>query len=93
MIIKADKCTTFGIRKSQTKSIQFQPQLLINSALAPQVKASESFRYLGKYYDFGMSNEVHKKELISTETETTSQIDRLPLHPRNKLRLYNRLLG
>ena len=89
MIIRVDKCITFGIRKSQTKSIQFQPQLLINSALVPQVKVNESFRYLGRYYDFGMSNEVHKKELISTVTETISQIDRLPLHPKNKLRLYN----
>ena len=92
MIIRFDKCITFGMRKSQTKSIQFQPQLLINSALVPQVKANESFRYLGRYYDFGMSNEVHKKELISTVTETISQIDRLPLHPKNKLRLYNRYL-
>ena len=44
---------------------------------------------LERYYDFGMSNEVHKKELISTVNETISQIDRLPLHPMNKLRLYN----
>ena len=61
MIIRVDKCITFGIRKSLTKSIQFQPQLVINSALVPQVKANESFRYLGRYYDFGMSNEVLKK--------------------------------
>ena len=73
-------------------SIQFQPQLLANSALVPQVTANESFQYLGRYCDFGMSNEVHKKELISTVTETISQIDRLPLHPKNKLRLYNRYL-
>ena len=73
-------------QKVTNKSIQFQPQLLINSALVPQVKANESFRYLGRYYDFGMSNEVHKEELISTVTETISQIDRLALHPRNKLR-------
>ena len=46
MIIRVDKCITFGIRKSLTKSTQFQPQLLINSALVPQVKANESFRYL-----------------------------------------------
>ena len=75
MIIRVDKCITFGIRKSLAKSSQFQPQLLINSALVPQVKANKSFRYLGRHYDFGMSNEVDKKELISTVTETISQID------------------
>ena len=92
MIIRVDKCITFHVRKSLPKSIQFQQQLLISSSLVPQVKVNESFRYLGRYYDFGISNEVHKKELISTVTETISQIDRLPLHPRNKLRLYNRYL-
>ena len=43
MIIRVDKCNTFGIRKSLTKYIQFQPKLLIKSAPVPQVKASESF--------------------------------------------------
>ena len=52
MIIRVDKCITFGIGKSLTTSIQFQPQLVINSALVPQVKANESIRYLGRYYDF-----------------------------------------
>ena len=68
-----------------TTFIHFQPQLLINSALVPQVKANESFRYLGRYYDFGISNKVHKKELISTLTETISKTDQFPLHPKNKV--------
>ena len=72
VIIRVDKCITFDIRKSLTKSIKFQPQLLINRVLVPQVKANEPFRYLGRYYDFGMSNEVHITELISTVTETIS---------------------
>ena len=92
MIIRVDKCITFGIKKSLTKSIQFQPTLLINNNLVPRVEKDESFRYLGKYFDFGMSNDVHKKELIKIVSENMSQIDRLPLHPKNKLKLYNRYL-
>ena len=61
MIIRVDKCITLGITKSLTKSIQFHSKLLINSALVPQVKVNESFRYFGRYLYFGMSNEVHKK--------------------------------
>ena len=39
-----------------------------------------------------MSNEVHKKRTDVNRTEAISQIDRLPLRPKNKLRLYNRYL-
>ena len=92
MIIRVDKCITFGIKKSSTKSVQFQPSLLINSNLVPQVKVGDSFRYLGRYFDFAMSNDVHKKELIAILTDSLSQIDRLPLHPKNKLKLYNQYL-
>ena len=59
MIIRVDKYIAFVIRKLLTKSIQFQ--LLVNSALVPQVKTKEPFQYLGRYYDFEMSNKVHKK--------------------------------
>ena len=83
---------TFGIKKSSTKPVQFQPSLLINSNLFPQVKVDDSFRYLSRYFDFVVSNEVHKKELIAILTDSLSQIDRLPLHPKNKLKLYNQYL-
>ena len=92
MIIRVHKYITFGIKKSSTKSVQFQPSFLINSNLIPRVKADDPFRYLGRYFDFAMSNEVHKKDLIGILTDSLSQIDRLPLHPKNKLKLYNQYL-
>ena len=55
-------------------------------------KVGDSFRYLGRYFDFAMSNDVHKRELIAILTDSLSQIDRLPLHPKNKLKLYNQYL-
>ena len=73
MIIRVDKCNTFGIKKAQ-------------------VKVGDSFRYLGRYFDFAMSKDVHKKELIALLIDSLSQIDRLPLHPKNKLKLYNQYL-
>ena len=87
MIIRVDKCITFGIKKSLTKSIHFQPTLLISNNLVPRVEKDESFRYLGKYFDFGMSNDVHKKELIKIVFENMAQIVRLPLHPRKKIKI------
>ena len=43
MIIRVDKCVTFGIRKSVTKSVQFHPKLLINHDLVLCVKTGASF--------------------------------------------------
>ena len=55
MIIRVDKCSTFGIRKTLTKSVQYLPKLLINNKLIPTTEIGESFQYLGKYFDFDMS--------------------------------------
>ena len=52
MFIRVEKCSTFGIKKSTTKSVQFLPKLLINSVLIPTVKVGESFKYLGRYFNF-----------------------------------------
>ena len=92
MTIRVDKCTTFGIKKFSTRSLQFQPSLLINHAPVPTVRQGESFRYLGRYFDFAMSNQVHKNKLSSLFTELLKEIDSLPLHPKNKLLLYSRFV-
>ena len=41
MIIRVDKCSTFGIKKSAT-SIQYLPKLLINQAVVPSVEIGKS---------------------------------------------------
>ena len=92
MIVRVDKCSTFGIRKSLTKSIQYLPKLLINNELIPATKIGESFRYLGKYFDFSMSEKEHNQELITLMDDIMSEIDLKPLHPKNKLLLYSRYL-
>ena len=39
-----------------------RPKVFIDSELVPTVKSGESFKYLGRYFNFEMNNEVHKKE-------------------------------
>ncbi len=90
MFIRVEKCSTFGIRKASTKSVQFLPKLFINSMLIPTVKTSESFLYLGRYFSFHMSNDAHKSEITSLIKDLMSNIDSKPLHPKNKLLLYSR---
>ena len=90
MVIRVDKCSTFGIKKELTKSIQYLPKLFLNNCLVPRVELGKSFRYLGRYFDFNMSNEDHKSEVLNTFTDVLNEIDELPLHPKNKILLYSR---
>ena len=55
-VIKVDKCVTFGVKNYLTRSIQCQPKLLINRQLVPPVENGESFKYLGRYFYFDMTN-------------------------------------
>ena len=83
MIIRVDKCSTFGIKKATTKSIQFLPKLLINNRLLPKINIGESFQYLGRYFDFEMSNNNHKEELTITfksSWDTNGFTLHLPFH-------------
>ena len=90
MVIRVDKYSTFGIKKELTKSIQYLPKLFLNNCLVPRVELGKSFRYLGRYFDFNMSNEDHKSEVLNTFTDVLNEIDELPLHPKNKILLYSR---
>ena len=89
MIIRVDKCSTFGIKKQLTKSIQYLPKLFVNNCLVPRVEIGESFRYLGRYFNFNMSDNDHKSEILDTLTDFLNKIDQLPLHPKNRIRLYS----
>ena len=90
MIIRVDKCSTFGIKKAITKSVQYLPKLLINNRLIPAINIGESFQYLGRYFDFDMSNNNHKAELTTLVNDLMADTDTKPLHPKNKLLLYSR---
>jgi hypothetical protein len=92
MIIRVDKCSTFGIKKTLTKSIQYLPKLLINKQLIPKINIGEAFQYLGRYFSFNMSDEHHKSKQISLVEELMADIDSKPLHPKNKILLYSRYL-
>ena len=90
MEIRPDKCHTFGIKKSSTKSIQYSPKVYINNVLVKSLKKDESFLYLGRHFDFSMSDQEHKNELSSKLQEYMAKIDSLDIHPRNKMLIYQR---
>ena len=93
MIIRVDKCKSFGIRKASTCSTQFQPKLFVNGERVKPVEPGGSFKYLGRYFDYDMDiNSEHKRELLRRTTEILNIIDCLPLHSRKKLMIYSRYL-
>ena len=47
MIIRVDKCKTFGIQKVNTATVQYSPKLVTNDAVIPPVGVNEGFTYLG----------------------------------------------
>ena len=90
MIIRVHKCHSFGLKKSGTSSKQFQLKLFVNNELIPAVKQDEYFTYLGRHFDYKMTNNQHKEDLLKDTRGMIKRIDDLPLHPKNKLLTYNR---
>lgn len=55
------------------------------------IKIGESFLYLGRYFDFEMCNKEHYQEILKNVlSEYLTSINNLPLHPKNKLKIYQR---
>ena len=77
MIIRVDKCSTFGIRKSSTASTQYLPKLLINQFPVPTVAVGKSFKYLGRYFNFSMDNIDHMSEVLQLITSLMRKIDEI----------------
>ena len=46
LIIRIDKCYTFGIMKKNTTSTQTKPKLYVNIEIIPPLQDDESFEYL-----------------------------------------------
>ena len=90
MIIRVDKCDTFGIMKKNRTSTRTNPKLNVNNEVMPPLKDNENFKYLGRYFNFNIHNQKHKKYLLENTNTTLNNIDKLPLHPNNKLNLYNK---
>ena len=61
-----------------------------NSESVPHVMNDDPFQDLGSHFDFKMSNRKHKSELVEILGSLMSNIDKLPIHSKIKLLLYQR---
>ena len=85
LIIRVDKCHTFGIKKSATASIQYSPNILVQREKIPPIELNDSFIYLGKQFNFGLNIDSIKSEITNDMLNYTGIIDKLPLDPHNKI--------
>ena len=85
--IRIDKCHTFGIKKSGSRAIQYQPNIKISNQRVPAVADGESFTYLGKQFNFAMNCDSVKAELISDVTQYLAKIDLMPIKPLQKIKI------
>lgn len=69
----------------KASSTQYKQKLYLDNRLVPPVKLDDCFTYLGRHFDFKMTDNKHKSELTETVTEQIEIIDKFPLHPKNKL--------
>ena len=92
MVVRVDKCHTFGMKKVRSAEKQTKPNLFINNKKVRAIEIGDSFMYLGRSFNFSMSSDHHKDKLIAKINEYMKDIDYLPLHPRFKVMIYNRFV-
>ena len=90
MIIHVGKCHSFGIKKVNGKAKKIKPALYLNNKYILPIDIDKSFLYLGRYFDFHMSNKEHQEILSKMLSEYLSAINDLPLHQKNKILIYQR---
>ena len=87
MKIRVDKCVAFRMKKFSTRSMEFQRKLFINKEIVLSVKSWESFRYLGRYFNFEIDDKEHTVQIQSCLFNMLQRIDSLTIIPSNKLLL------
>ena len=75
MIIRVDKCTTFGIKKFNLVAHQYEPKLYVNNEKIPPVEIDKSFKYLGHYFNFSMNDEMLKDDILSLVKDLMEKIN------------------
>ena len=79
-------------QKFSSRPLQYEPRLFINTELVPTVRSGESFKYLDRYFNFEMGNEILKEKLKFSLSDMLCRIDALLVLPKNKILLYQRYI-
>ena len=87
LVIKLGKCHVFGMKKVKTDITQYKPYITISKVPIPPVELNENFTYFGKDFSLTMNCHHVKNELIQDISCNLQKIDRMPLHPLQKIEI------
>ena len=79
LITGVDKCHTFGIKNTKSKSNQFQPFIAIRNERTPPMENGKSFTYLGNAFNFSINCDEIKTELRNEMVKYVDIVDKLPI--------------
>jgi len=69
MEIRIDKCNSFAMVKQKSVYCQILPNISINVGKIPPTPIGESFRYLGRMFDFDLKGELEKQDIVTMLTK------------------------
>ena len=89
MKTRVDKCSTFGIKKESTLSVQDLPKIMLNHDVLHMITKFDAFKCLGRLFNFSMDNHDHLYEVLDLSSGLMRKIDLLTCDPKNKPLLYH----
>jgi hypothetical protein len=87
MDIRLDKCSSFGMLKKGNQFSQILPNVWLKSGLISATPLNKDFTYLGKLFNFNMSNESAKAAAITKLDLLLDTTSSLPVKPQMKLKI------
>lgn len=92
MVIRTDKCSSFGMLKKEGNYIQILPKLSIISGDIPPTPIGGDFKYLGRIFSFEMKSETEKTAIVNKLENFLNITSNLKLKPQTKLKILHRFI-
>ena len=86
MEIRLDKCNSFAMMKQNSGYCQILPNISINAGKIPRTPIGDSFRYLGRVFDFSLKGELEKHDIVSKLTKLLKITSELKLDHKLNLK-------
>jgi len=87
MMIRIDKCQTFGMRKENDIYKHYKPVITTSDTQVPAVKIGGSFKYLGKIFNSNMNTDEAKEELSNKLYTLLTKLSNLVTRPQIKIKI------
>jgi Reverse transcriptase (RNA-dependent DNA polymerase) len=93
MIIRLDKCSSFGMLKNKSNLVQILPKISINAGPIPTTPIGGNFKYLGRFFNFDMDGEPEKTEMEDKLSNLLKITTDLQVKPQTKLKILDRYIA